>query len=45
MADRTVDMKGAKTVQVIGTGHEKTRFPIVLSCMADGTKLKLMVIF
>ena len=45
MADRTVDIKGVKTVQVRGTGHEKTRFTIVLSYMADRTKLKPMVTF
>ena len=27
------------------TGHEKTRITVVLSCMADGTKLEPMVIF
>ena len=30
---------------VRGTGHEKTRFTVMVSCMADGTKLKPMVIF
>ena len=44
MADRTVDIKGAKTVHVRGTGHEKTRFTVAISCMADGTKLKPMMI-
>ena len=40
MADRTVDIKGTITVQVRGTGHEKTtRFTVMLSCMADGTKM------
>ena len=40
-ANRIVDEKGAKTVHVRTTGHEKT----VLACMADGTKLLPMVIF
>ena len=44
MAKRTADIKGAKTVQVRGTGHEETRFSVVLSCMNDGTKLKPKVI-
>ena len=44
MTDRTVDIKGAKTVQVRKAGHGKTRFRVVSSCMADGTKLKPMVI-
>ena len=42
---RTVNEKGAKTVLVNTTGHEKSRFTVVLACMADGTKLKPMVIF
>ena len=36
---------GAKTVLVKTTGHEKSRFTIVLACIADGTKLKPMVFF
>ena len=27
------------------TGHEKRRFTVVLACMADGTKLRPVVIF
>lgn len=42
---RTVSHKGQKTVLVKTTGHEKTRFTVVLTCLADGTKLKPMVIF
>ncbi len=45
IGDRTVDIKGTKTLHIRGTGHEKTRFRDVLSCIADGTKLKPMVIF
>ena len=45
MGNRTVDVKGTKTVHVRNTGHVKTRFTVALSCMADGTKLKPMVIF
>ena len=37
--------QGVRTVTVKSTGHEKTRFTVVLSCMADGTKLEPMVIF
>lgn len=40
--NRTVEAKGAKTVCVRSAGHEKTRFTVVLTCMADGTKLKPM---
>ena len=42
---RTIDTKGKCTIQIRTTGHEKTHFTAVLSCMADGTKLKPMVIF
>lgn len=45
LSNRTVEVKGTKTVMVKSTGHEKTKFTVVLSCMADGTKLKPMVIF
>lgn len=45
LSNRTVETKGTKTVLVKSTGHEKTKFSVVLSCMADGTKLKPMVIF
>ena len=43
--NRTVHAKGEKTVLVKTTGHEKTHFTVVLSCMADGTKLKPLIIF
>ena len=42
---KTVDSVGAKTVLLKTTGHEKTRFTVVLACLADETKLKPMVIF
>ena len=42
---KTVDSVGAKTVLLKTTGHEKTRFTVILACLADGTKLKPMVIF
>ena len=32
---RSVNEKGAKTVLVNTTGHEKSRFTVVLACMAD----------
>ena len=41
----TVNAKGEKTVRIKTTGHEKSNFTIVLAQMADGTKLKPMVIF
>ena len=42
---RTVATQGEKTVTISTTGHEKSCFTVVLSCLADGTKLKPMVIF
>ena len=45
ISNRTVERKGVKTVQLRSTDHEKTRFTVVLTCMADGTKLKPLVIF
>ena len=44
-SSRTISEKSKKTVLIKTTGHEKTRFTIVLTCIADGTPLKLMVIF
>ena len=43
--NRTIDHKGAKTIQIRTTGNEKSHFTVVLACMANGTKLKPMVIF
>lgn len=43
--NRTVNASGSKTVLLKTTGHEKTRFTVVLGCMADGTKLKPLIIF
>ena len=41
----TVNSKGEKTVLVKTTGHEKSRFTVVLACMANGVHLKPMIIF
>lgn len=41
----TVDKKGVKSVLVRTTGHEKTRFTVVLCCMANGYRLPPIVIF
>ena len=42
---RTVNTRGEKTVSVTTIGHEKSCFTVVLSCLADGTKLKPMITF
>ena len=44
-SSKTVNKAGKKTVYVRTSGHEKVRFTTVLACLADGTKLKPMVIF
>ena len=41
---RTVNTR-EKSVSITTTGHEKSCFTVVLSCLADGTKLKPMIIF
>lgn len=43
LANKMVNVKGVKTVLIKGTGHE--RWMVFLSCMADGMKLRWMVIF
>ena len=40
--NRTVEMKGSKSVTVKTTGNEKNQFTAVLCCLADGTKLRPM---
>lgn len=44
-SNTTVNSKGASSVLIRTTGHEKTRFTVVLSCLANGDKLTFMVIF
>jgi len=44
-SNRTVGYVGSKTVTIRTTGHDKTHFTAVLTCMADRTKLLPMVIF
>ncbi|GFW84011.1 pogo transposable element with KRAB domain [Trichonephila clavipes] len=45
IGNKTIDMKGTKSIHIKTTEHEKSYFTGVLSCLADGTKLKPMVIF
>lgn len=44
-SSRTVDIKGKRHVNITTTGNEKLHFTIVLSCFANGRKLKPLVIF
>ena len=43
--DMTITRQGDRTVCIHTTGHDKMRFIVVLSAMADGRKLKPYVIF
>ncbi|GFT45769.1 HTH CENPB-type domain-containing protein [Trichonephila clavipes] len=45
IGNKTMNMKGTKAIHIKTTGHEKSPFTVVTSCLADGTKLKPMVIF
>ena len=44
-SNKTVDVQGAKTMDVKTSGHEKTHFTVVLACCVDETKLPPMIIF
>ncbi|CAF90362.1 unnamed protein product [Tetraodon nigroviridis] len=43
--NRTVDLNGTSTVPIKTSGAEKQHFTIILSCLADGIKLKPAVVF
>ncbi len=45
LSNITINEIGVKTISIRTTGHEKTNFTVVLTCMADGTKLLPIVIF
>jgi len=44
-SNKTMDVKGAKTIMIKTTGNEKTRYTVVLACCADGTKLPPLLFF
>jgi hypothetical protein len=44
-SNTTIDHKGAKSVSIRTTGHERSSFTVVLACMADGSKLPAVCIF
>ncbi|KFD59154.1 hypothetical protein M514_28667 [Trichuris suis] len=39
IGNRTVDSKGTKSIVVKSTGHERTYFTVMLSCLANEMKL------
>ena len=41
----TVEQRGTRTVSILSTGHERSNFTVVLTCMSDGTKLPPVIIF
>jgi len=43
--NKTVDVKGAKTIMIKTSGNEKMCYTVVLVCFADGTKLPPLLIF
>ena len=43
-SNKTVGVKGAKTIMIKTSGNEKMRY-VVLACCADGTKLPPLLIF
>jgi len=45
LSNKTVDVKGAKTIMIKTSGNEKTRCTVVLACYADSTKLPPLLIF
>ena len=45
VCNNTVDKVEKKTILLKTTGHKKYRYTVVLACMADGQKLKPMLIF
>ena len=45
VGNRTVSSKGDKIILLKTTDHKRNQFIVVLSCMADDTKFKPMIIF
>ena len=45
LSRHTADKTGKRSVLIKSTGHEKSRYTVVLCVMADGTKLRPMIIF
>ena len=41
----TIEVRGAHTVQIATTGHDKQRITICLAAFGDGTKLKPFIVF
>ena len=44
-SNKSVDVKGAKTIMIKTSVNEKKRYTVVLACCADGTKLPPLLFF
>jgi len=44
-SNKTVDVKGAKTIMIKTSGNEKMHYAVVLACCAEGTKRPPLLIF
>ena len=44
-SNKTVDVKGSKTIIIKTSGNYKTLYTVVLACCVDGTKLPTLLIF
>ena len=44
-SETTIDVRGAKSVPLKTTGHEKDHYTVILSARADGKKLKPYIVF
>ena len=44
-SETTVESKGARTVCLKTTGHEKVKVFVCLAAKADGSKMKPMIVF
>ena len=43
-SNKTVDVKGGKTIMIKTFGNEKMHYTVILACCADGTKLQPLLI-
>ena len=41
----TIEQSSTKTISILTTEHKRSNFTVVLTCMADGTKLLPVIIF
>src|SRR5436190_20706086 len=44
-SNTTIEQSGTKTISILTTGHERSNFTVILTCMADRTKLLPVIIF